>query len=679
MRTVLLSGVALAAALTPALALAQQTTATTAAGSTAPTAGSTAKSAATTNTIVVTASPFNADINDTPAIATKIDRDTVLMAGGASIADSLANVPGISATGFATGASRPIIRGMDSTRVRILEDGSSSSDVSDIGPDHGVPIDPLAAQDIEVVRGAGTLRYGSQAIGGVVNVLNNRVPMKLPAETISGELNGSYGTNADTAETSGLVDAKVGDFALHADAFYRHAGDYDTPDGTQDNSWDHAHGGSLGGSYFFGDSHIGAAVVQYNADYGIPSDTTHIVMKQTKYISRDSIDLGSGLLQTLTFDGSYANYQHKEVEPDGTVDTTFHNKEFDGHAELKLGAIGPLSNTAIGGEYTHRDFSAVGDDASYLYPTTTESEAGYIFTEMPLTDSLKLQGSGRIEHVTVDGTPASNVPTNTSFTPVSGAIGALWTASNAVKLGLTFSSTGRAPAQTELFARGGHDGPNTYETGDPTLKIERANSLEASLRINSGAFHFEGSVYSTWFHNFIYGDLTGRMCDDDGVCSVGGDGDLKELFYRQQDAHFRGVEGQASYDLVSTDQGTFTLKAMGDYVRATLDDGSNVPRIPPFRVGGGVDFKSKKFDMGMMLKYVGRQDDFGDYDTATGSYYDLGMQVAWRPFTQHPNVEFAIVGQNLTDDVQRDAAALNKDEVEAPGRNVRFVTRIALP
>ena len=631
----------------------------------------------TKSQIVVTASPFGAKIDDTPAIAAKVDRQSILMSGGASIADALANVPGISATGFAAGASRPIIRGMDATRVRLLEDGTSSSDVSDIGPDHGVPIDPLAAQDIEVVRGAGTLRYGSQAIGGVVNVLNNRVPMKLPEQALSAEATGSYGTASDVAQTSGMVDAKAGSFALHADAFYRDASDYDTPLGTQVNSYARGHGGSLGGSYFFGDSHVGAAITQYDANYGIPSDTTHIVMKQTKVMTRNLIDLGSGLLQTLTFDGSYANYQHKEVEPDGTVDTTFRNKEYDGRAELTLGAIGPLSNTAVGGEYQHRQFSAVGDDASYLFPTITESEAGYIFTEMPLLDSLKLQASGRIEHVTVDGTPRSNVYTKEDYTPISGAIGALYTLSPAIKLGLTFSSTGRAPAQTELFARGGHDGPNTYETGDPNLKIERANSLEASLRVNSGAFHFEGSVYSTWFRNFIYGDLTGRTCDDAGNCITGSGDDLKELFYRQQGAHFRGVEGQASYDLVQGPEGTFAVKGLADYVRATLDDGSNVPRIPPYRIGAGFDWKSKPLDMGVMLKYVGKQDHFGAYDDSTPSYYDLGAQVAWRPFKSRPGVELAVVGQNLTDDIQRDAAALNKDEVVMPGRNVRFVLRIA--
>lgn len=631
----------------------------------------------TQNVIIVTASPIATGRDDTPTITAKVDRSAILAAGGASIADSLAEVPGISATGFAAGASRPIIRGMDATRVRILEDGSSSSDVSDIGPDHGIPLDPLAAQSIEVVRGAATLRYGSQAIGGVVNVLNNRVPMALPTGPLSAEATGSYGTVADTGEASLLADAKIGDFALHADGFYRHAGDYDTPDGTQENSYSRAHGESIGGSWFFGDSHIGGAVTQYNANYGIPSDTTHIVMKQTKAMTRSSIDLGSGLFRTLTLDGSYANYKHSEVEPDGTVDTTFRNKEYDGHAELLLGPIGPLTNSAIGAEYQHRKFSAVGEDSSYLFPTLTRSEAAYLFTEMPLLPNLRLQASGRIEHVSVKGTPSTDVPATAGYTPISGAIGALLDVTPALKFGLTFSSTGRAPAQTELFARGGHDGPNTFETGDPNLKVERANSLEGTIRVRLDKFRFEGSVYSTWFHNYIYGDLTGRTCDDDGDCVDGGGEDLKELNYRQQGAHFRGLEGQASYQLAKIGDGTIEARALADYTRATLDNGGNVPRIPPYRIGGGLSWESKPIDAGFLLLYVGRQTKFGAFDTATPSYTQLNAHIAWRPFSAHPGVELAIVGQNLTNDVQRNAAALNKDEVEMPGRNVRFVLRVA--
>lgn len=627
--------------------------------------------------VVVTALPFGAN---TPSIVSRVSRSTILANGGASIADSLADVPGISSSGFAPGASRPIIRGQDATRVRILEGGSSSSDVSDIGPDHGIPIDPLSARSIEVVRGAATLRYGSQAIGGVVNIINNRVPLSLPTKDLTGELTGAFNSVSNTGEGTALIDGRAGDIAVHADGFYRNAGDYDTPLGTQDNSFFRGHGETMGASYFFGankDSRVGAAIEQYNAQYGIPSDDTYIDMRQTKVLARSSFALNSGALQKLTVDGSYADYTHTENDPDGTVLTTFRNKEADGHAELVFNALGPVANSAIGVEIQHREFQALGEDSSYLFPTVTDTQAGYLFTDTPIGDALHLQAAGRVEHVRVTGTPASDTFTVRDFVPVSGSVGALYDLTKTVKLGLNFSSTGRAPAITELFARGGHDGPNTFETGDPNLRIERANSLEATLRLNTGRISFEGSLYSSWFNNYVYGQLTGRTCDDDGVCVVGDGDGLRELFYRQQGAWFRGAEAQAHVDLVKTDTTRFAVRALADYTRATLDDDSNVPRIPPYRVGGGANYESTMLDAGVLFVHSGRQNEYGTFDTPTPGYNQLTAQVAVRPFTRYPGIELSVVGQNLTNDVQRNAAALNKDDVVLPGRNIRVVLKVA--
>lgn len=626
--------------------------------------------------IIVTANPFGVD---TPTIVAKVNRRAILDAGGASIADALAAVPGISSTGFAPGASRPIIRGQDAARVRVLENGTSSSDVSDVGPDHGIPIDPLSAQSIEVVRGAATLRYGSQAIGGVVNILNNRVPTELPAKALSGEVSGAFDSVSNTGEGTALMDGRAGDIVAHADGFYRNAGNYDTPVGPQQNSFFRGHGENVGATWFVGgskDTHIGAAIQQYDAQYGIPSDSTYIDMHQTKVTTRSAFALGQGLVRSLNVDASYADYTHTENEPDGTVDTTFRNKEADGRAELLFAPIGPVQNTALGVEIQHRAFQAIGEDATYLFPTTTDTQAGYLFTDTPIGDAFHLQVAGRVEHVHVQGTPASNIFTTQDFTPVSGSIGALYGIGKAVKIGLTASSTGRAPLITELFARGGHDGPDTFETGDPNLRIERANSLEGTLRVDTGRFRFEGSLYSSWFNNYIYGQLTGRTCDDDGTCAVGSDGDLKELFYRQQGAWFRGAEADAHLALYKTSSGVFELRALADYTRATLDNGSNVPRIPPYRVGGGANWRSDRFDAAVLLIHSGKQDKYGLFDTATPGYNQLTAQATVRPFAAYPRISLSVIGQNLTNEVQRNAAALNKDDVIMPGRNIRAVLRI---
>jgi len=627
--------------------------------------------------IVVTASPIAGNPDRFATIVSQIGRDDIVDSGGASLADALKDVPGVANTGFAAGASRPVIRGMDSNRVEILEDGAKAGDVSDVGPDHGVPIDPLSAQSIEVVRGAATLRYGSQAIGGVVNAINNRVPLTLPTAPLSGEVTGSYDSNASTGQGSLLLDGRAGQFAFHADGFSRNAGDYDTADGTQANSFFTGGGYAAGSSYFFGDnnaSHVGLGVTHYDARYGIPSDTTFIDMRQTKVMTNNSVQLGVGVLQTLNVTGAYADYTHDEKEPDGTIDSTFKNREWDGRAEALLGAIGPLSSSAIGVQFGDRQYSALGDDGSFILPSHTQTGALFAFTEAELGARGHLQAAARVEQVKINGTPADDVFTDKTFTPISGSLGALFDVSDAVKLGLTLTSAARAPNLVEMFARGAHDGPGTFETGDPNLKIERADSVEATLRIRHDRFQFDGSLWDARFSNYIFGDLTGNLCTDDGDCSNGPDADLKQLFYRQQNANFYGGEARGTWALANMTSGSLQGVALADYVRAGFSDGGGpVPRIQPYRVGGGLNWTSTKFDAGFLALYVGKQDRVPAGDTATDGYWNLDAQAAWRPFGQ--NFEIALVGHNLTDEAQRDAVALNRDVVELPGRDVRLVLR----
>lgn len=625
--------------------------------------------------VVITASPLRGDPDRFATIVEQVSRDQVLANGGASIADALRNVPGVAGTGFAAGASRPVIRGMDAQRVKLAENGLSSSDVSDVGPDHGVPIDPLAAQDIEVVRGAATLRYGSQAIGGVVNIINNRIPMK-PINSIEGEATTAYSSAAKTGEGTLSVDAGQGPFAVHFDGFGRRASNYDIPDGVQPNSFFRGNGYSGGASYFFGDdSRVGASGTHYEARYGIPSDDTFIRMKQDKGAFGSSFKLDQGPLQRINIDAGYADYTHSEIDPETSqVLSTFNNKEWDGRAEALFGATGPLSASALGVQVQDRKFSALGEGADYLLPTHTQSVAGFAFVEAPL-GPLQFQGAARVEHVRIDGTPASGLQTRAKYTPFSVSAGFTYEASDALRLGLTAASAARAPAQTELFAIGPHDGPATFETGDPDLKIERANSLEATARYKIGsAGRIEASVWGARFDNYIYGALTGRMCDEDGVCQIGGDGALKELNYGQRDAKFWGVEAKAFFPLASVGGGKLSGQVLGDYVRAKFSGGGgNVPRIQPGRFGGGLDWDNDIIDASFLVLAVSSQDHVGVADPATDGYTSVDAQVRWKPFSAKPGISLTLVGHNLADETIRNATALNKDAVVMPGRDIRLV------
>jgi iron complex outermembrane receptor protein len=630
------------------------------------------------DTVLVTASPLSHNADDIATIVNTVNRQQILQSGGANLADALANEPGVTGTSFASGASRPVIRGFDANRVRVLENGIGSFDVSDVGPDHGVPIDPLSTEKIEVVRGAATLRYGSQAIGGVVNAINNRVPSELPDKPFAAELTGSYGTNADSRQGSAMFDARAGQFAIHADGFDRRADDYDIPDGTMGNSYFKGDGYSLGGSYFFGDSHVGVGGVHYDSQYGIPGEDTFIDMKQTKEMLRSSFAIGAGAFQTLTVEGGYADYEHSEIDPaTGEALATFKDNEWDARAEGLFGKVGPFSGLAVGVQAQNRNFSALGEGNNYLNPTATETGAGFLFAEAPLIGSLRLQTGARFEHVKVEGTPATDVLTSRTFTPISGSAGLVFDATPIVRLGVTLSSAARAPAQTELFARGPHDGPATFETGDPTLGLERATSLEGTMRVRLDKVRVDASVWGAKFSNYIFGELTGRTCDDDGNCVVGNANELKELNYTQVDAKFYGAEAKTTVSVYENSAGKLQAELLADYVRAKVDNGGNIPRIPPYHVGAGLHWEGVQLDGGFMFRYAGRQDNIATAETVTAGFTSLDAHFGWRPIRSRPGFELALVGHNLTDTVQHNSVALNKDEVILPGRDVRLVVRAA--
>jgi iron complex outermembrane recepter protein len=628
-------------------------------------------------TVVVTASPLSDDPDFLATIVDSVNRDQILRKGGANLADALNDVPGVTGTTFASGASRPVIRGFDANRVRTLEDGIGSFDVADVGPDHGVPIDPLSADRVEVVRGAATLRYGSQAIGGVVNAINNRVPTELPDKPILGEVTGSYGTNSDSRQGAADIDARAGQFAFHADGFDRHTEDYDTPEGKLSNSFFRGNGAAFGSSYFFGQNRVGANIVHYDTQYGIPGEDSFIDMKQTKEMFRSSFAIGAGAFQTLTVEGGYADYEHSERDPDGAALATFKDNEWDSRAEGIFGQIGPFSAAALGLQAQKRNFSALGEAEDYLRPTTTQTEAVFAFSEAPLPwSSARLQLGARVERVQVDGTPASDVSTVRDFTPVSGSVGVVFDATEAVRLGATVTSAARAPAQTELFARGPHDGPATFETGDPTLDVERATSLEGSIRVRRDNVRFDGSVWGAKFNNYIFGALTGRTCDEEGVCVDDDSGELRELNYAQLGAKFWGAEGKATIGLHEGAGGKFEGIVLADFVRARLDDGAgNVPRIPPYHLGAGLNWTAGSFDGGVFVKYSGRQNRTAAEETPTPGFTSVDAQLGWKAMKSTPGFEVALIGRNLTDSTQRNAVALNKDEVIMPGRDVRLVVR----
>lgn len=690
-------------------------------------------------------------VTDQFATVTVVPNEEIRRSGANTMGELLANKPGIAASGYAPGgASRPIIRGLDVNRVGIVENGMSSNGASDLGEDHFVPVDPFAANQVEVIRGPATLRYGSQSIGGVVSASNNRIPDALPNCAVAAPFQ-SYGlpTKAPAAGLAApgcmnaevrtsissvnrgidggiLLDAGGGNVAVHADVYGSMARDYNVPsypyadpglafNGRQPNSANQSSGASVGASYFFTGGYIGAAITHNDTTYRIPGVEgaevgTRIRGEQTKVTVKGEYRPDSAAIDAVRFWIGATDYRHNEIgladaadaSSDG-VRQTFTNKEQEGRLEVQFmpfDARFATVTSAVGLQVNHQELTApspddIGSPLNGLWdPNRNTRVAGYSFNEFKFSDSTRAQIAGRIEHVELSGTTPSLIPElfdlnadpgaigpavgrNLTFTPKSGSIGLIqdlpWYGLSA---SITAQYTERAPKPAELFSRGGHDATETFDIGNPNLGIETAKSIELGLRRAAGPVRFELTGYYTQYTGFIYRRLTGNKCGD-GVCADDPTLELNQAIYSQRDATFRGGEFQTQIDVTQLGSGTFGIEGQADVVRATFADGSNVPRIPPVRAGGGLFWRDANWFARINMLHAFAQNDIADVaETPTNGYNLLKAEVSYKTLLD-PRIYGAkemtvgLVGNNLLNENIRYATSYNKDNVLQPGMNVR--------
>ncbi len=620
-----------------------------------------------------------------------------------TLGDALFDKPGISASTYAPGAaSRPIIRGLDANRVRIQENGIGIHDVSNLGEDHAVPINPLVDDRIEVIRGPATLRYGSQAIGGVVSVENNRIPRFIPANGILGEVLGSLSSVDRGRNAAATVDAGAGNVAIHADGFKTATSDYSTPLGRQRNSASETTGGAVGVSYIFDQGFIGLSYSHFEADYHIPGGEaaqsfTHLDPKQDRLQLQGEYRFQSGPFEAVRFWLNGSNYKHNEigVGDDGVngVQATFKNREVEARAELQhvpiAFAFGKLTGAA-GIQLGRQKLGTSGDAGGLLSPTDSRSVAGYIFEQVAFDKGFKLQGAARIEGARNAGTatifPSDFLPNGVDledqkkrrdFAPKSVSFGALQDLPYGFVGSLTGQYVERAPAAPELYSHGSHDAPGTFEIGDPNLKLERARSLEVGLRRAEGPLRIDMSAYYTRYTGFIYRRLTGVNCGAD-FDSCGVDTDFKQVVYSQQNAKFYGADLSAQYDALTYGTSVFGLTGQYDFVRAKFDDGTDVPRIPPHRLGGGVFWRdSTGWFAKASLLHAFAHDKTAPFETTTPGYNLLKAELSYTyKFDKRTagvnDVTIGVIGDNLLDAKIRNSASFKKDEILLPGRGVRI-------
>ena len=638
------------------------------------------------------------------APVTIIPRQEIERTPASTIGDIVAGTPGVAGSTFAPGANRPIIRGLDNARVRLQENGLGSMDVSEIGEDHGVPIDPLAANRIEVIRGPATLRWGSQAIGGVVSVDNNRIPQPDTPQGFRAIARSAFTTVDNGREGAILIDGRNGPYAVHVDVFKRVAEDYNTPRGRQANTRLDMKGASVGASYIFQNGYFGASLTHFASDYGVPgleaaAGKTHIDLRQTKFNSKGEVRIDSAFIDTVRFWYGGSFYKHDERGLDAGFDTilaTFKNREHEGRIEAQLRPVAFGSarlNTAIGVQFGNQKINTGGEAGGLLPPADTSRIAAYIFNELHLTSSARIQLAGRIENVRIRGTetifPADFLPTGAplpemargrNFTPVSISAGFLHDMPYGIVASITAQRVERAPTALELFSRGAHEASGTFEIGNPTLKMERAHSIEAGLRKAKGPFRFDATVFHTRYQGYISKRLTGTLCGEEfDTCGV--DTEFKQIVYSQRNATFTGAELSTQFDIAPLGSGMFGIENQFDIVRARFSDGTNVPRIPPMRIGGGVFwYGSGVFTRINLLHAFAQSRINAAEETPTKSYNMLKAELSYRHKWKVQGIEreltLGVAGTNLLNAEIRQHTSFKKDEVLQPGRNFKIFANL---
>ncbi|GJD34161.1 TonB-dependent receptor [Methylobacterium aerolatum] len=626
----------------------------------------------------------------------QIDRDQPKTLG-----DALFDRPGISGTTYAPGAaSRPVIRGLDNARVRIQENGIANGGVSDLGEDHTVPVNPLVADRIEVIRGPATLRYGSGAIGGVVSTEDNRVPTFIPAGGIRGQVTSGFSSVDNGRLGAATVDAGGDGIAVHADGFKTAADSYAIPGGIQRNSYNESQGGAVGISAIGDRGFAGISFSHYDAIYAIPGgvaeqDRTRLTPNQDRVLSKGEYRPLDGPIEVIRYWAGYSVYKHNEVGIGGDgiegIQATFKNREAEARLEFQhvpvFTEFGKLTG-ALGFQSDRRVINTALE--SFLPKTESRANAVYLFEELEIRPGTRLQAAGRYEVDRVSGTaaqfPANFTPVDGQepfqyartrrFAPKSASFGVLQDLPYDFVASLTGSYVERGPSGYELFSQGPHDATATFEIGNPNLKRERARTVEMSIRRAVGPLRLEATGYYTRYTGFIYRNYTGLLCDDDfASCGVGTDN--RQIVYQQQNATFYGAEIIGQYDVVPVGDGFIGVESQFDAVRAQFDDGTNVPRIPPYRVGGGLYLRADGWFARVNLLHAFAHTQIAPFETVTPGYDDLRAEVSYTKSLDPKvygasSVTLGLQGRNLLNDDIRNSVSFKKDEILLPGRNVRL-------
>ncbi|NQY38103.1 MAG: TonB-dependent receptor [Alteromonadaceae bacterium] len=720
--------------------------------------------------IDVHATPLHSSNIESATPINVITSDELRLKQASTLGETLKNEVGVHSTYFGPVASSPIIRGMDGPRVMVTQNGLDSGDASRIGPDHVVSSETATAQQIEVLRGPSTLFYGSGAIGGVVNVVDNRVP-----ETLDKNFDYMLKHNdvANEDEASFALNTSSGQLAFHVDGFWRESDDYNIPGyaesaSTHDdeheehddhddheeeagvkgkllNSASKSSGFTVGTSYVLDNGFVGFSFGRMTREYGIPGhshgsheeehsgelfadehddhddhddhderddENVYGDLEQDRIQFLSELTFSQGAINKVSSKMSYTDYQHKEIE-DGEVGTIFNNEmieaRFDIFHQEYAGWKGAWTF-----HYKNTDFEAIGVEA-FTPASETTSYAFAWLEEQHLSKSLLLQLGARIERVEVEAGEFHHDEEDDghdehgdehffdkqSFNPISVSAGLVWDYQVGYNLGFSFSYSQRAPSAAELFSNGPHIGTNSYEFGalytihqegeevhfdlsDQDVELETSTNIDITWRKFEGDFGFVLGAFYNHIDDYLYQVNTGLFADDghgheeehelEGVHD-----DLDEheeeglpvYNYQQHDVEMYGVEAEVIYQWNSA----IKISLFSDYIKAKLDGGDNLPRIPPMRVGGQFDYQGNNYAAQLSVTRYFEQDDIAEHETETDGYTMLDANFNYYLDGIGDDLVLFVKANNLTDEEARVHTSFLKNIAPLPARGFEIGMR----
>jgi iron complex outermembrane receptor protein len=620
----------------------------------------------------------------------------------ATLGETIAKLPGVTATGSGPNVSKPVLRGLSGDRIRVLIDGIGSLDVSASSSDHAVAINPLTADSIEVLHGPAALVYGSSAIGGVVDVRDSRIPRReFDRPTVAGSL--GYGTAADELLAGGKIDLPItGHLIGHVDAGYTRNDDLRTggfilarplreeaavsadPDiralaelkGELSNSDGRTFEAAGALAYVDGDFNVGGSVTRRTSNYGVPirysldpaveAEAVHIDVAQTRYDARAEIPL-DGFLKSIRLRGGYNDYEHKEVADDGEVGSQVFSKGGEARADFvqrDRSGWGGTSGLQLFDVRTH----IIGDE-QYLPPARSRDVALFSVQHLD-TGPWRLEAGFRVERneQTAEASAVvGNRDLKRTFTTLSYSGGASYAFSRSSKLSLSVTRSSRAPSVEELYANGPHAGNASFEVGDPSLDQEQSVGAEIGLHHHFGPLTFDAAYYHTRYSNFLYQAPTGAIEDD-----------LPVYAYRQGKARYSGFEVQAAAKLGTFARWELGAEASGDMTRATIKGFGPAPLIPPLRAMAALTAEKGPISTRLDVEHDWSHGRVAPLETRTPGFTLVNASVEWQPLRERPDLTLGLAVNNIFDVEARRSTSLLKDYAPLAGRDIRLTARFAL-